>query len=272
MKLRRIALILAVLLLTAALSACKSQEELDAYREPETTVISPDVTITQQEDDPDTITVSGSGEVMLTPDTASFSLSIHTTEAEAALAQENNTLIAEAVLASLKANGIGESDIKTENISLYEEYDYSESERKLIGYTMNNTLSVTVRSIDSVGKVISDAIAAGATGTYGLRFTVADSSEGYGNALSAAIEDAKYKAEVMAQALGVTHVPVPVSTTETSSSYTPQLYADSNEAVMEEAPMYSSGASGSASVSKGELSITARVSVVYAVTPAEAAE
>lgn len=272
MKLKQIALILAALLLASALTACKSQEELDAYRESEPTVISPDVTITQQEDDPDTITVSGSGEVMLAPDTACFSLSIHTTEAEAALAQESNTFIAEAVLASLKANGVDDADIKTENISLYEEYDYSESERKLIGYTMNNTLSVTVRSIDSVGKVISDAIAAGATGTYGLRFTVSDSSEGYGNALSAAIEDARYKAEVMAAALGVSLSPVPVSTTETSSSYTPQLYVDRNDSVMEEAPMYSSGASNSVSVSEGELSITARVSVIYAVTPPSAEE
>lgn len=267
MKTRILALIL-TLVFVFTFTACKPQEELEAYREPEPTVISPDVTITQEEDDPDTITVSGTGEVMLTPDIASFRVSIRTTEKEASLAQENNTLIAEAVLTSLKANGVEEADIKTTGISLYEEYDYSENTPKLTGYTMENTLSVTVRSIDSVGKVISDAIAAGATGTRGLSFSVSDSSEGYANALSAAISDAQYKAEAMAKALGVSLMPVPVSTVETSASYTPTVYrGEMNDAAAEEAPM-ASAAPSPVSVSEGELSVTARVSVVYAVDAA----
>lgn len=270
MKPRSLALILTALLLACAVTACKPQEELEAYREPEPTVISPDVNITHEEDAPDTITVSGTGKVMLTPDIATFRISIRTTEKEASLAQENNALIAEAVLASLHANGVDEADIKTTGINLYEEYDYSDNTPKLTGYTMENSLSVTVRSIDSVGKVISDAIAAGATGTHGLSFSVADSSEGYGNALSAAISDAQYKAEVMAKTLGVTLLPVPVSTVETSASYTPTVYrGEMNDSAAEEAPM-ASAAPSAVPVSEGELSVTARVSVVYAVEAAAA--
>ena len=197
---KKLVVIGAAALCMALLAGCKSEEQIAQNSQPQSTVISPDVHITQDASERDTLTVSGAGEVRLTPDLASVSILINTTEQEAAEAQRINAELTEAVLASLKANGIQDADIKTESVSLSEEYNYEKSPAELVGYSMRNVLSVTVREIDSVGKVISDAIAAGATGTSNLAFTVSDSTGAYQDALKAAVAQAQGKAEATAEA------------------------------------------------------------------------
>ena len=129
---------------------------------------------------------------------------------------------------------------------------------------MRNTLCITVREIETVGKVITDAIAAGATSTYGLAFTVSDSSGAYQDALTAAVVEARGKANAMAAALCVELAPIPVSVNEVSASYQPYVY---EETVREPsaADMAASNDANGISVSTGELSVTAKVNVVYEV-------
>ena len=158
-------LLSAALLCMAVLGGCKSEEQIAETVRPQPTVISPDVNITQETPQRDTLTVSGTGEVKLAPDMATVSIVINTTEEQAEDAQRKNAELTEAVLASLKANGIQDADIQTEDIRLSEEYDYEKSPAKLMGYSMRNTLSVTVRDIATIGSVITDSINAGSSGT-----------------------------------------------------------------------------------------------------------
>ena len=208
--------------------------------------------------------MSGEGEVKLTPDLATVSIVIKTTQKQAEDAQQKNAELTDAVLASLKANGVQEADIQTEDIHLGEEYNYDKSPAELVGYSMRNTLCITVREIETVGKVITDAIAAGATSTYGLAFTVSDSSGAYQDALTAAVVEARGKANAMAAALCVELAPIPVSVNEVSASYQPYVY---EETVREPsaADMAASNDANGISVSTGELSVTAKVNVVYEV-------
>lgn len=260
-------LLCGTLLCMAALAGCKSDEQIAETSQPQPTVISPDVHITQKADERDTLTVSGAGEVKLTPDQAKVSIVIKTTERQADDAQQRNAELTDAVLASLKANGVQDADIQTEDVRLSEEYDYDQSPAELAGYSMRNTLNITVRDTEIVGKVISDAISAGATSTYGLAFTVSDPSGAYQDALKAAVAEAQGKAAAMAEALGVELAPIPVSVDEVSSSYQPYLY---DNMVREEAAAAASNEEGSIAVSTGELSVTAKVDVVYEITSAAA--
>lgn len=163
----------------------------------------------------------------------------------------------DAVIEAVKAAGVKEEDIATDNVSLSERYNYDKSPAVVVGYDMTNSIKVTICDINSVGKVLGDAIAAGATGTYGLTLTVSDSSAAYQQALKAAIDDAKGKAQAIAEALSVTLKPIPSAVNEQSSSYTPNAAYDMRTASVAE------DANADVSISPGELTIDARVSVTY---------
>lgn len=259
MKKKVIALALCAGMAAVTFTGCKTVAQNPSSATPQ--VISPEVTINQTDkEESNVIKVSGSGEAKLTPDIATASIQVRTYNEDPAAAQAENSAIMDAVIEAVKAAGVKEEDIATDNVSLNERYNYDKSPAVVVGYDMTNSIKVTIRDINSVGKVLGDAIAAGATGTYGLTLTVSDSSSAYQQALKAAIADAKAKAEAIAEALGVTVKPVPASVNEDSSSYTPNMaYSEprmmSTNSVAED--------SADVSISSGELTIDARVSVTY---------
>ena len=258
-KTRKIALILCALLCVVLVaSACKSEEQIAQANENEPTVISPDVNITQEAaEEPDVLNVTGSGKVVLTPDTATFHIEIYTEAKDPAAAQSDNAVKTEAVTAAILAAGVEEKHIQTYSIDLSEIYDYEKSPAVITGYRMTTTLFVTVTPIENAGVVIGDAIAAGATGTSGLTFTVSDPSDAYQKALQAAIEDAAGKAKAMAETLGVELSAVPVSVTENSQS-SPIIYDDARQESL------AAGDKGvEMPISTGQITVTAQVSIVY---------
>lgn len=255
-----LAILCALLCVVMSATACKSEEQLEQAQGNEPTVISPDVNITQETGQPtNVLNVSGSGKVILAPDTATFYIQIYTEAKEPATAQNDNAAKTEAVTAAVIAAGVDEKNIQTYNVDLSEIYDYDKSPYTITGYQMTTTLFVTVTPIDSAGTVIGDAIAAGATGTSGLTFTVSDTSDAYEQALQTAIADASGKAKAMAEALGVELRAVPVSVTENSQS-TPVVYDAASE---ERNTASTDDAAVEMPISTGEITVTATVGVVY---------
>lgn len=265
MNKKAIALALCISLAAAAFAGCKLDAQDHNDQAPQ--VINPEVTITQQEkEEANMISVSGSGEVKLTPDIAKVTIEVRTENEDAAKAQAENSAAMDAVMQAIMAAGVAENDITTSNVGLDERYNYDRSPAVIVGYYMTNSIDVTIRDIDSVGRVISDAISAGATSTYGLSLSVADSSGAYQNALKAAILDAQGKAEAIAAALGVKLEPIPASIKETSNSYTPNMDympMEANEIADEAAAVEG------VSIAAGELSISARVNVDYTIDRGE---
>ncbi len=255
MKANKIALIVcAILCLALVASACKSEEQL-AQDENDPTILQPEVNITQEAAvAPDSLKVSGSGKVTLTPDTATFYVSILSEAKEAAEAQSSNAATVEAVTAAILGAGVKQENLQTHAVNLSEIYDYEKSPAVVTGYRMTVTLFVTVSPVEQAGVVIGQAVAAGATGTSGLAFTVADTSGAYQQALQAAIIDAAGKAAAMGEALGVELSAVPLSVTENSVS-NPILYPENSLTIKEDAL--------DTPISAGEISVTAQVDVVY---------
>lgn len=174
---KSIALLMA-LVCTLAFAGCKAVEQDTNTQAPQ--VINPEVKIIEEKaEDKKVIVVSGSGSATLTPDMATAYIRVTTSDADPAKAQADNSELMSKVLEAIKAAGVKEEDITTENVSLNERYDYDKSPAVVVGYEMENVVKVTIRSIDDVGKVLGDAIAAGATGTYGLSLSVSDSSGAY---------------------------------------------------------------------------------------------
>jgi uncharacterized protein YggE len=152
------------------------------------------------------ITVHGSGRITIKPDTATFSVGIDATANKAGAAMDQASAKMAAIIAALKAKGVADADRQTTQISLNPTYDYNNGNDRprLTGYQASQSLSVKVRRIEDAGNLIDAAVDAGANQVGGISFTVDDPSSATDQARTAAVADARHRAEALARAAGVT--------------------------------------------------------------------
>jgi uncharacterized protein YggE len=155
--------------------------------------------------DEHTISVTGTGRVIISPDIADLRLGVTITALTVKAARDGNAAAMAGVIASLKKLGIADRDIQTTILSLSPVYDYSShaNQPKLTGYTLANAVAVTIRDLDIVGDAIDGALAAGATNLDGVSFRVGDQAAAEKRARESAMAEAKAKAQTMASAAGV---------------------------------------------------------------------
>jgi uncharacterized protein YggE len=151
-----------------------------------------------------TIVVSGTGRVAVQPDVADLRLGVAisrpTVDAARAAAAEAMT----AILAAVEAAGVARRDVRTMMLSVQPRYDYKDAEApRLVGYDLANVVEVTVRALAGLGGVVDGALAAGATSLDGLAFRLADPADAERQARTAAVAEARARAEVLAAAAGV---------------------------------------------------------------------
>ncbi len=164
------------------------------------------------------ITVSGSGEMNVSPDTAKFTATISKDAKTMAEAQKKASEQGNALIEKLIAVGISEKDIKTEGFNAYPKYENRaeiampcsmnycppvNSNPVIVGYTVSHTYSIKVRDLDKasdIAKLITDANISSVSGP---EFVVDDSVAVKNEARDKAIADAKAQAKILAQQLGV---------------------------------------------------------------------
>jgi uncharacterized protein YggE len=168
------------------------------------------------------ITVTGEGSVTTTPDRASFAFTVITSGKTAVAALAANATVAKKVIEALKAAGVAAPDIRTAQVGLSPRY--SQNGEAILDYTASNSVSATIKNLDSAGAVVDAAVGAGADQVSGPSLTVSDQHALYRQALAAAINDAKAKAEVAVRAAGRT-LGRAVQITESSASPTPIPFA-----------------------------------------------
>jgi uncharacterized protein YggE len=152
-----------------------------------------------------TISVTGTGRVLLAPDIADLRLGVTTTAKTVNEARAANATSMTAVIAALKGLGIADRDIQTTTLSLGPVYDYSTNANppRLTGYTLTNSVAVTIRDLEVAGDVIDGTMAAGATTLDSITFRVADQTAAEKEAREAAMTEAGAKAQTLAAAAGV---------------------------------------------------------------------
>ncbi|HOQ17165.1 MAG TPA: SIMPL domain-containing protein [Defluviitaleaceae bacterium] len=200
------------------------------------------------------ITVRGEGVIKVKPDMAYITLGVRTENKDAKQAQKENANKMNQVIAAVKNMGIDEKDIQTSGYSVYPQYDYeSKTGERIVGYTVTNTISVTVRDISKVGELLDLAVKEGANLSGGIQFSVSDTEKYYNEALKQAIKNAQGKAAAIGEALGVV-IKAPVSVVETSYGGRSVVYADEES--------FKTNAV-STPVEIGEMDINAIVEVIY---------
>ena len=152
-----------------------------------------------------TISVGGTGKVVLVPDQATIRLGVSIEQKTAKAARDAAATAMTRVVAAVRNLGIAERDIATSLVSLGPVYDYDASPKtpRIRGYQLSNVVTITVRNLDVLGPVLDDSVTAGATTVDGVTFEVADSTAAEKTAREAAIRDARAKADTLASGAGV---------------------------------------------------------------------
>ena len=150
----------------------------------------------------ESLKVTGTGTVYMQADRASASLGVTMTGEDLGELQKQVNEAVSAICAALQEAGMDEKDISTNYIYISPRYDYSGEMERMVGYSINNSLTISTENIDSIGAYIDAAFAAGANTFDSIEFTVKDDTQARKQALQLAVEDAMAKAEVMANAAG----------------------------------------------------------------------
>jgi uncharacterized protein YggE len=200
------------------------------------------------------ITVMAQGEVSADPDLAMITIGVETRESTAALAAAENANRMSQVMDALRQLEIAEEDIQTVDYSIQAEIDWDDDEHRVIGYVVNNSVRVKMRDMERVGDVLDAVTEAGANNVYGIQFTFDDPSALQEQARAEAMDEARKKAEALAE-LGGVRLGAPRTISE--STYETPYYLDAVYAAAE------SGRGGGTSVSTGQLEVTVQVQVTY---------
>lgn len=201
------------------------------------------------------ILVSGEGRVEVAPDLAVITLGV---SKEAKEAGEAMALVSEdmfAVVQELRAVGIADKDLQTQQISLQPVWSNggsynSSGERRITGFLAANTVNLRVRDLDQLGEVLDRVLRAGANQFQGLRFDVADHALLQEQMRASAVADARHKAEQLAAAAGVTLGPVRTITDQDHGGGRPMMAMEMSR-------------SGAMPIEAGELSFSHNVQVVF---------
>jgi uncharacterized protein len=153
----------------------------------------------------ETVSVTGTGHVTLTPDRFTFNVGVQTQAPTVEDAVNQNNSKVAAVIAALKKAGATEGDVRTTGFSIYPQQDFSQGQMpRLLGYQVSNNVTVSRKQIGDAGLLLQAAVGAGVNQASGIQFEISDPARGRDEGLKAAFDDARRKAEVLAKAAGRT--------------------------------------------------------------------
>jgi hypothetical protein len=167
-----------------------------------------------------------------------FTAGVVTQGRTAAEALAQNSRQMEAVVTALRRAGVAERDIQTASISLNPRYTNPErdamiraremrepyvppaepSAPRIVGYDARNSVQVRVRRVGEMGRIIDALASAGANEIHGPNFTMDEPRAALDEARTAAVAEARQRAELYARAAGMRVARI-VSITEAGGYY-----------------------------------------------------
>ena len=164
------------------------------------------------------IWVTGAGSVLIEPDMAVLSISIEAQEDSVSQAQSRVNQAMSVVLKQLQISRIANKDLQTSHFRIQPNYIYEPVEIKgepqyhlpqrqiLIGYVVDQGLTIKVRFLDRLGDLIDNItnVAGDIIQVDSIRFDIDDRNAQQVSARTLALEDATAKAQQIADVMGVT--------------------------------------------------------------------
>jgi len=202
------------------------------------------------------ITVTGVGTISVVPDAVRFNATVSALASTNSAALSTASKSASAVRAALKDKGIALKDIRSANISVYPEYNWTqEAGTKITGYRASQSFDVLVRKAADAGSIIEAVVTAGGDNVQlgGVIPTTLNPATATEEARAAAVTNAKSKASSYAKLLG------------TSIGKVLSLEEQSSPAYSSPFPMAKAEAADSAvQIDLGEQDVTVTITVRWA--------
>jgi uncharacterized protein YggE len=170
------------------------------------------------------VLASGDATVSKKPDVAYVSAGVQSQQSTAAAAQSDLASKAAKLINRIKALGVADKDLTTSGYWLGPNYSPGGS---ISGYRAGEQLQFKWHNVDTVGKALDAVVQEGDATNISVGFGLADPKVAQAEARSAAIADARTKAQAMASAAGVKLGPVVRVSDQSSYSRfpTPMMYS-----------------------------------------------
>lgn len=149
-----------------------------------------------------TFIVVGEGEEKVSANIAEVRIGLITEDKDLNELQRENSEKMNNIIKFLKSQNIDAKDIQTENYSINPKYSYETSSYRIIGYTINQNISVKIRDLSKVGEILTKAVSYGANNVWGPNFVIDNEKIYLEKAREKAIIDAKEKAKKIAKIAG----------------------------------------------------------------------
>ena len=206
-----------------------------------------------------TVTVAGQSSVSISPDMASFSVSVESTAETTGEAQAaTNERMDEVYRILMDDYGISGEDLRTTAMSLYPEYRYEDGQQVLIGQTASQSVSVTVHELDDLAPIVDSLSTVSGISLSSISLDASDKSQAGSEARRLAMEDAIERAADYAHAAGM-ELGSPIQIQEGGVS----TYVNRIQPTALYAAATDESASAKASYYAGELQVSAAVSVTF---------
>ncbi len=204
------------------------------------------------------LVVTGNADVLAVPDEAVVRLGILRQAPVAQTAQDQANAVAQEILAAIAKVGIPGKDIHTERLVLSPVYNSRSADQRIASYNATNTVSIRLDNLALTGSVIDAGLKAGANQLDGVQFRLRNELPSREEALKEAVQEARGKAQAMADALHVSLAEV-IEASEGGVSVSPRIES-----------MVSARAAAQVvetPVSPGQLEIHASVTIRYRISP-----
>lgn len=208
---------------------------------------------------PPVLVVTGDSNVLANPDEAVVRLGIVRQANVAETAQQQANAVAQEILKAVSSLGVPPKDIQTARLVLTPVYTPRNSEQRIVSYSATNTVSVRLDNLEKAGAVIDAGLKAGANQLEGVQFQLRNELPSREQALKEAVQEARAKAQTMADALRVNLLEV-IEASEGGVSVIPRFQAGA--VAMERAAV-----SAPTPVSPGQIEIRASVTIRYRISP-----
>lgn len=207
-----------------------------------------------------TITVSAEGKAHVAPDIATLVFSVVSQGVNAESVQKENTSKINLAIEYLKKQGVEAKDIQTSNYNLYPRYKYNQttSEQTIIGYELNQTVTVKVRDLEGAGALVGGLASAGVNQISSFDYSIEDPEALYNQARAEAFNQAFIKARAMADQVGVRIARVVTFYESVGGGYPMPYYYARAEAAMD-----GKGGMNAPSLEPGQEEVSVNVSVTY---------
>jgi hypothetical protein len=201
-----------------------------------------------------TINVTGSGTVQGTPDTVNFQIGVSNTASSAVQALNANNQQIASLEAALAQHGVTKADMQTSGLAIY---DNTNMAGVITGFTVSNSLSVTMHNLKDAGAAIDAGaqVAGNNVQLSGITFSISNDSKLLAAARAKAMKNAHTEASDVAKGANVSvgHV---LKVTDQENTSSPNIIYPGVQSF--------ASAARSVPIEAGTQSINVQVTVTYA--------